>query len=85
MPSEYDGGSPITEYVVEMKESTSKEFKKIGFTKGDTTFMSVSNLLKDHGYNFKITAKNPIGLSDPFEPSDTIKAGSRISKLLVLQ
>lgn len=80
-PSESDGGSPIIEYIVEMKEATSKKaFKKVGATKGDITNIPVSNLEKDHGYKFRITARNSIGVSDPYLPEDIIVAGSRISK-----
>lgn len=79
-PSASDGGSPITEYIVEIKETTEKEFKKYGSTKGDT-FIGVNYLLKDHGYNFKIYAKNAIGISEPYVPTETVIAGSRLSKL----
>lgn len=80
-PSESDGGSSIIEYIVEMKEATSKkEFKKLGATKGDITDIPVNYLEKDHGYKFRITARNSIGTSDPYLPEETIIAGSRISK-----
>lgn len=78
--SEYDGGSSILEYVIEMKEASSKSFKKIGSTKGNVTDIAVNYLEKDHGYNFRITARNAIGVSEPFLPEDTIVAGSRLSK-----
>lgn len=88
-PSESDGGSPITEYIVEMKDSTSKKaFKKLGFTKGTETSFAINYLEKGHGYKFRITAKNVIGISEPYLPEETIVAGSRISKshcLLILE
>lgn len=80
-PSAKDGGSPIIEYIVEMRESTKTEFKKIGATKEGKTFISVNYLEKDHSYRFRITARNEVGLSEPYEPSDSITAGSRLSKL----
>ncbi|CAH1113157.1 unnamed protein product [Psylliodes chrysocephalus] len=77
-PSENDGGSSIIEYIVEMREAkTKKAFKKLGGTKGETNY-AINYLEKGHGYNFRITARNAIGISDPFLPSDTIVAGSRI-------
>lgn len=79
-PSLSDGGSPIIEYVVEMKEDNQTEYKKFGATKGAVTYISINYLLKDHGYNFKIYAKNSIGLSEPYVPTETIIAGSRLSK-----
>lgn len=81
LPSESDGGSPIIEYIVEMKDVASKkDFKKLGSTKGDITDIPVNYLEKDHGYKFRITARNAIGISDPYLPEETIIAGSRISK-----
>lgn len=83
-PSENDGGSSIIEYIVEMREAkTKKAFKKLGGTKGETNY-AINYLEKGHGYNFRITARNAIGISDPFLPSDTIVAGSRISESLVV-
>lgn len=83
LPSESDGGSQILEYIVEMKDASSKkEFKKLGSTKGDITDIPVNYLEKDHGYKFRITARNSIGISDPYLPEETIIAGSRISKYM---
>lgn len=80
-PSEFDGGSAIIEYIVEMKDSESRKgFKKIGATKGETTNISVNYLEKGHGYKFRISARNSIGISNPYLPDDVIVAGSRISK-----
>uniref|UniRef100_A0A1Y1MXQ4 Fibronectin type-III domain-containing protein n=1 Tax=Photinus pyralis TaxID=7054 RepID=A0A1Y1MXQ4_PHOPY len=74
-----DGGSSIIEYIVEMKESNRRVFKKLGATKGAVTNFAVNYLEKDQGYNFKITARNAVGLSEPFLPEDTITAGARIT------
>lgn len=81
-PSASDGGCPILEYIVEIKESTSQTFKKLGSTKGNVTNFAVNYLEKDRGYNFRITARNAGGVSEPFLPEDTIIAGSRLSKLI---
>lgn len=82
-PSEYDGGSKIIEYVVEMREDGTTRWKKIGASKGDTTDIPVSNLKKDQAYYFKIYARNEIGMSDAFMPEDKIVAGQRLSKLIM--
>lgn len=80
-PSESDGGSPIIEYIVEMKESQKKQFKKLGSTKAMDTVYSVNYLSKGTGYNFRITARNAIGISEPYLPEDKFIAGSRLSKI----
>lgn len=82
-PSASDGGSAILEYIVEIKEASTKSFKKLGSTKSSVTDIAVNYLEKDHGYQFKITARNAIGVSEPFLPEDTIVAGSRLSKYLI--
>lgn len=79
-PSENDGGSPIIEYIVEIRESTQTEFKKLGSTKAIDTVMSVNYLTKGKGYKFRITARNAIGISEPYLPEETIIAGHRLSK-----
>lgn len=80
-PSESDGGSPIIEYIVEIKESQKKQFKKLASTKAMDTVLSINYLLKGTGYNFRISARNAIGISEPYLPEETITAGSRLSKI----
>lgn len=80
LPSESDGGKKILEYIVELKEADKKTFKKIGASKGDLTELPISELKTNVAYNFKITARNEIGLSEPFIPDEKIVAGQRLSK-----
>lgn len=80
--SESDGGSAILEYIVEMKEATMQHYKKLGGTRGTATEFAVNYLEKDHGYNFRIFARNEVGLSEPYIPDDAIVAGARLSKLI---
>ncbi|ERL88522.1 hypothetical protein D910_05908 [Dendroctonus ponderosae] len=78
-PPENDGNSEILEYIIESKDMKLKrDFKKIGATKGSITDFAVSELKKDHGYKFKIYARNAVGISDPYCPDETVIAGSRI-------
>lgn len=71
------------EYIVEIKDaSLKKEFKKSGSTKGDVHDIPVNYLEKDHGYLFRITARNAIGVSLPYLSEEPIVAGSRLSKFL---
>lgn len=78
LPSESDGGSNILEYIVEMKEADKKTFKQIGASKGKLTELPISDLKTDVAYNFKITARNEYGLSEPFIPDEKIVAGQRL-------
>ena len=78
-PPENDGGTPITEYIVEMKEESKKSWQKIGSTKHETTQLSVSDLQTDVPYNFRITAKNNVGTGPPYVAEEPISAGRRIT------
>lgn len=75
---ENDGGQKIIEYIVEIRESTTSSYTKLGTT--ETTQILVNNLIKDHIYLFKIYARNQVGISDALETEDKIIAGRRISK-----
>ncbi|XP_014601987.1 PREDICTED: titin [Polistes canadensis] len=80
---ENDGGSPIIDYTIEMTESSKKAWQKVGNTKAEVTNISVSNLKTDMAYDFRITARNKIGMSEPYISEEPIIAGKRakITKL----
>jgi len=78
-PPEDDGGSPLTEYLVERRETSKKAWQKVGTNDGKSTNFEVNGLKKGSSYSFRITAKNEFGYGPPFAPEDVITAGKRIS------
>ncbi|XP_011861803.1 PREDICTED: titin-like isoform X2 [Vollenhovia emeryi] len=74
---ENDGGTPITEYIVEMKEISKKAWKKIASTKGEVTNVTISDLKTDTSYNFRITARNNVGAGPPYTAEEAITVGKR--------
>lgn len=78
--SEHKGGTKILEYIVEIQEENTKSWRKIGGTRGEILEMPITNLKNQVGYFFRITARNAVGISDPFLPTEKIVAGQRISK-----
>lgn len=66
-----DGGSPITEYIIEQYEYTTKKWNKISSVDNDTTTYEIENLKHDEVYQFRIIAVNEVGSSEPLE-SDKI-------------
>jgi len=78
-PPEDDGGSPLTEYFVERRESSKKAWQKVGTNDGNSTNYEVPDLKKGSSYSFRITAKNEFGYGPPFTPEDVITAGKRIT------
>ena len=76
---EDDGGKPITLYVVERREANRRTWNKIG----DSTSLefSVSDLVENNQYVFRVFAQNDVGLSEPTE-SDTITAKNPFGQFL---
>uniref|UniRef100_A0A182UGY7 Titin n=1 Tax=Anopheles melas TaxID=34690 RepID=A0A182UGY7_9DIPT len=78
-PSESNGGSKITEYVVEVKEAKKKVWKVAGTTSASDTSLLIENLAMNKAYDFKITAKNKVGSSEPLQTVESIVAGKEIT------
>lgn len=74
--SESDGGSAITEYVVERREVGKKTWKQVGTSTSKNTYLEIRGLKKNSSFNFRISAKNSVGNSAPLllEETVTIKA-----------
>jgi len=70
--SESDGGSKITEYIVERKEVDKKSWKQVG--QSAQTNMEIVGLQKESSYNFRIIAKNAVGCSEKFIIEETFTA-----------
>ena len=77
-PSESDGGSKITEYVVERREVGKKTWKKVGSSSSKNTYLEIRGLKKDCSFNFRISAKNNIGLSQPLVLDETAKGKAEV-------
>lgn len=55
-------------------------FFQIASTKGEVTNIIISDLKTDTSYNFRITAKNSVGIGPPYIAEKAITAGKRPSK-----
>lgn len=76
---EKDGGSKIIDYVVEVKESTEKDWKFVGSTEGSQTYIHVKKLKQKTSYIFKICARNEAGVSLPLISDEPITLNKQIS------
>lgn len=81
---EKDGGSKILEYIIEIKETTTTTWTKVGVTAANCTNILVTKLIKDTSYEFRIFARNEAGLSPPLVTEDKIVAGRQISKCNIM-
>ena len=70
--SESDGGASITEYVVERREVGKKSWKQVGTTTSNITHLEIKGLKKNSSYNFRISAKNSVGLSQALKMEETV-------------
>uniref|UniRef100_A0AC34RIM6 Twitchin n=1 Tax=Panagrolaimus sp. JU765 TaxID=591449 RepID=A0AC34RIM6_9BILA len=81
-PPANNGGSPIQHYIVEKREKGSPVWMNAGSTPG--TSMSVTGLRKGTEYEFRVTAVNEAGPSEPSEPSASQMAKARFLKPKIL-
>uniref|UniRef100_A0A0N5C6U2 non-specific serine/threonine protein kinase n=1 Tax=Strongyloides papillosus TaxID=174720 RepID=A0A0N5C6U2_STREA len=76
-PPTDDGGAPIEEYIIEVKEKYSPLWTEAAVVPADKTTGRVENLKEGNQYEFRIRAKNKAGKGSPSDPSDTMIAKSR--------
>lgn len=80
----YDGGSSITGYIIEKKETTSKRWTRV--TRDPVRALPLGNnwdvtgLLDGAMYQFRVSAVNAAGCGLPSVPSDPILCRDPISK-----
>lgn len=81
---EYDGGSPVTGYWLEMKDTTSKRWKRVNRDpiKAMTLGVSykVTGLIEGSDYQFRVYAINAAGVGPASLPSDPVTARDPIGK-----
>ena len=71
---ESDGGSPITEYLVEKKDAAKKTYIKADNTDSLTRELKVTKLVEGKEYDIRVFAENEIGQSEPAGLPSPVKA-----------
>lgn len=79
-PPHSDGGSPVTGYNIEYRDSRRSSWTKAGSVDKDTTTWTQSKLLENTDYIFRVTAVNKKGESAPLEASETVKTQKPLGK-----
>ncbi|KAK7507540.1 hypothetical protein BaRGS_00001475, partial [Batillaria attramentaria] len=79
-PPKEDGGSPITGYIVERKETTKSKWTRLEHLDADTLTFKATNLLDSYDYHFRVFAQNKVGLSEPLDTERAIKPQSPFKK-----
>lgn len=79
---ESDGGSPITNYVVEKRDVRRKAWQTVDTTVKDCKY-TVAPLNEGSLYVFRVAAENAVGQSDFCELEDSVLAKDTFSKSFV--
>lgn len=74
-PPRDDGGSAVTNYIIERQQAGQSLWTKLGDVSADKTSFRDRNVTHGKKYNYRIYAENPEGLSDALETADSIMAG----------
>ncbi|XP_073323737.1 immunoglobulin-like and fibronectin type III domain-containing protein 1 [Pagrus major] len=77
-PPKDDGGSAVTNYIIERQQAGHSLWTKLGDVSADKTSFRDRNVTHGKKYNYRIYAENPEGLSDSLETADSIMAGIMI-------
>ena len=78
-PPESDGGAPITNYIVEMRQGGDIKWRPVNKNVTDTKFQ-VPDLREETQYEFRVSAQNKAGISEPSQASKPAKYGNYSSR-----
>ncbi|XP_014667690.1 PREDICTED: titin-like [Priapulus caudatus] len=70
---EHDGGSPITGYIVEKRDTRDNRWETVATNVTETEW-TIPQLKEGHSYSFSVSAVNAIGASAPVETAEATKA-----------
>ncbi|CAJ0936412.1 unnamed protein product, partial [Mesorhabditis belari] len=69
-PPQLDGGSLVTGYTVEKRDTTGGQWTPCA--KSRFTYITIEGLKAQHQYEFRVTAENKHGISNPCEPTNAV-------------
>lgn len=74
-PPKDDGGSAVTNYIIERQQDGQSQWTNVGDVSADKTSFRDRNVTHGKKYNYRIYAENPEGISDSLETANSIMAG----------
>lgn len=70
---EWDGGSPIISYIVELRDRTSVKWTPVHVTKADELSAIINDVIENKEYIFRVRAENKAGVGKPSAASQPVK------------
>lgn len=77
---EYDGGSPITGYVIELRNRGSIKWEPTMTTGADELSAVLTDVVENEEYFFRVRAQNIVGVGKPSHPTRAVKIMDPIGK-----
>lgn len=72
-PPKSDGGSPITSYIIELRDRTSVKWSPVQVSKADELSAVINDVIENKEYIFRVRAENKAGVGEPSAASQPIK------------
>lgn len=72
-PPVSDGGSPITSYIIELRDRTSVKWSPVQLTKADELSAIINDVIENKEYIFRVKAENKAGVGKPSAASKPVK------------
>lgn len=72
-PPVSDGGSPITSYIVELRDRTSVKWSPVRVTKAGELSAIINDVIENKEYIFRVKAENKAGEGKPSAASRPVK------------
>ena len=69
-----DGGSPVSSYIIEKRDTNKTSWFTAGNVDGSTLTYKVTKLFEGSDYLFRVSAENKIGVSDPTDTKEPVTA-----------
>uniref|UniRef100_A0A8C4UEI0 Titin n=1 Tax=Falco tinnunculus TaxID=100819 RepID=A0A8C4UEI0_FALTI len=79
-PPEYDGGSPVTGYVIELRNRGSIKWEPAMTTGADELSAVLTDVVENEEYFFRVRAQNMVGVGKPSPATRAVKIMDPISK-----
>ena len=79
-PPESNGGSPLTGYVIELRDRTSVKWSAVQVTKADELSAIINDVIENKEYIFRVKAENKAGEGKPSAASRPVNIMDPIGK-----